>query len=102
MQIGVRDQGAEGVGVGIHALVAVGPLHRESEVEAVLAPRDRAFPQSSGVAQSEFGGALAGGCVDDGHARCAGQHRAQPELAGVVGMQAEHCERVAVATRRKP
>ncbi len=61
VKIGVGDQRTEGVRVGVHAFVAVGPLHGEAIVEAVLAPRDRAFPQAGGVAQREFGGALAGG-----------------------------------------
>ncbi len=80
MQVVVVDQRAEGIGVGIDAVVAIGPLHGQAVVEVRLAARNGAFPQAGGVALRKLGGALAGGGIDDGDARCTGQHRAHHSL----------------------
>ncbi len=101
MQVGVVDQRAEGVGVGVAALAAIVPTHVQAVIETLLAPRHPGFPQAVGVALFERGDLAATGraaaAFVQGHRRRPRQQRTHPQRAVGAGVQTEQRERVGVA-----
>ncbi len=103
VEVGVADQRAEGVRVGVGSGRAVVPANVQAIVEAVLAPRHLRFPKARGVAllqrddctlRRRLALAVRSDQLHGGGLR---QHRANPQCTGSVGVQAECGKRVAVA-----
>mmetsp|Transcript_21602 Transcript_21602/g.51265 ORF Transcript_21602/g.51265 Transcript_21602/m.51265 type:complete len:788 (+) Transcript_21602:524-2887(+) len=100
LQFVVTQLRVEGIGVGIDALPAAVPAHRQPVVEAVLAPRHLGLEEAA-AALLERDDLLVAGSIQQRHLGRSRQQRPHPEPTVVVRVQTQPPEGIGMAASQQ-